>query len=361
LSSCHKACKNRLSTQIIENCSFWYLNKIDNFGDIDRKMAKHVKYFYNTNTLKYEKVEISIWKKLSRVFGFLATSVLFSLIIIAIAYTYLDSPKEKQLKDEIDALSEQYDILKAKMGKMEIVLNDLQDRDDNIYRTIFEAEPIALDIRKAGFGGVDRYKKLESSMYSSIMIDATKKLDKISKQLYVQSKSYDEITELVKRKSEMLSSIPAIQPISNKKLSHVGSGYGYRIHPIYKTRKMHTGMDFTAPTGTEIYATGDGIVVSPNSQMRGYGRYVVISHGFGYSTLYAHMSRIAVRVGQRVKRGQVIGYVGNTGASTAPHLHYEVRRANRPVNPINFYFNDLDPLEYEMMLEISSRSNQSFD
>ncbi len=319
------------------------------------------KYFYNTHTLKYERVEISFWKKTWRVFGFLATAIVFAVIIIAMAYTYLDSPKEKQLKREISQLIQQYDFLKKRMKQMDVVLTDLQDRDDNIYRVIFEAEPIPLDVRKAGFGGVDRYKDLESYIYTDIMKETTLKLDKISRQMYVQSKSYDELTKLVHRKADLLSSIPAIQPISNKSLRHIGSGYGYRIHPIYKTSKMHTGMDFTASIGTEIYATGDGVVITPDSKMRGYGKYVQINHGFGFSTLYAHMSRIVARPGQKVKRGQVIGYVGNTGASTAPHLHYEVRKSNNPINPINFYYNDLNPEEYEVMLEISSRSNQSFD
>lgn len=323
-------------------------------------MAKQT-YFYNTHTLKYERVEIGLWKRIGRILGFLATAIVFATVIIAMAYTYLDSPKEKRLKAEISQLSLQYEILQKRMKKMDVVLADLQDRDDNVYRVIFEAEPIPLDIRKAGFGGTDRYKDLEENMYSDIMVETTKKLDKVMHQLYIQSKSYDELTKLVKRKSELLSSIPAIQPIDNKTLRQIGSGFGYRIHPIYKTSKMHTGMDFTASIGTKIYATGDGTVVVPDSKMRGYGRYVELNHGFGFSTLYAHMSKIAVRPGQHVKRGQVIGYVGNTGQSTAPHLHYEVRKNNSPINPINFYYNDLNAEEFQVMLEISSRSNQSFD
>lgn len=323
-------------------------------------MAK-IKYHYNTHTLKYERVEISAWKRTLRILGFLSTAVVFALIIIAFAYTYLDSPKEKQLKREIAILGLQYDNLKSRMKQMDVVLSDLQDRDDNIYRVIFEAEPIPLDVRKAGFGGIDRYKDLESYSYSDIMVETTQKLDKVAHQLYIQSKSYDELTRLVKNKNQMLSSIPAIQPIANQNLKHVGSGFGYRIHPIYKTTKMHTGMDFTAPIGVEIYATGDGLVMGEEHNMRGYGRYVRINHGFGYSSLYAHMSRVVVRPGQKVKRGQIIGYVGNTGASTAPHCHYEVRKNNVPINPINFYYNDLSPEEFEKMLEISSESNQSFD
>jgi murein DD-endopeptidase MepM/ murein hydrolase activator NlpD len=324
-------------------------------------MARKVKYFYNTNTLKYEKVEISIGKKLLRVLGYLASVAVFASIVIMLAYSYLDSPKEKQLKREIEQLTLQYDLLKDRLKVMEVVLNDLEDRDDNIYRVIFEAEPIPSDIRKAGYGGVNKYKALETFDYSDLMIETSKKLDRIAKQMYVQSKSYDELLKEVKNKNKLLASIPAIQPISNKRLRAMASGFGYRIHPIYKTSKMHTGMDFTAPTGTPIYATGDGVIAEADGSGRGYGKHVVISHGYGYRTLYGHMSRIVARAGQSVKRGEIIGYVGSTGTSTAPHLHYEVRKNNKPINPINFYYNDLTPQEYELMLEMSQRANQSFD
>lgn len=323
-------------------------------------MAK-VKYHYNTSTLKYEKVEISLGKKLLRVLGFLAAAIVFAFIIIVLAYSYIDSPKEKQLKREISQLSLQYELLQDRLEQMNVVLGDLQERDDNIYRVIFEAEPIPLEVRNAGFGGVNKYKDLENFDYSDVMISTTKKLDRISKKVYVQSKSYDELLKLVRRKNELLSSIPAIQPVSNKDLTRMASGYGYRIHPIYKTSKMHTGMDFTAPIGTDIYATGDGVVVESDNSRRGYGNHVIINHGFGYKTLYGHMKRIKVRPGQKVKRGEVIGWVGSSGTSTAPHLHYEVLKDNKPINPINFYYNDLTPAEYERMLEISSRANQSFD
>lgn len=323
-------------------------------------MAK-VKYYYNTNTLKYEKVETSLVKKLLRVLGFLAAAIVFAFIIIVLAYSYIDSPKEKQLKREINQLTLQYELLEDRLEQINVVLSDLQERDDNIYRVIFEAEPIPLEVRNAGFGGVNKYKALENFDYSDVMIETTRKLDKISKKAYVQSKSYDELLKQVRTKNEMLSSIPAIQPLSNKDLTRMASGYGYRIHPIYKTSKMHTGMDFTAPVGTEIYATGDGTVVEYDVSRRGYGNHVIINHGYGYKTLYGHMKKIKVRPGQKVKRGEVIGWVGSSGTSTAPHLHYEVLKDNRPINPINFYYNDLSPAEYEKMLEISSRVNQSFD
>ncbi len=322
-------------------------------------MAK-VKYYYNTNTLKYEKVEVSIGKRLGRFVGFLSAVVVFSAAVIALAYAYLDSPKEKQLKREINQLTLQYEILQKRVKTLDKVMFDLQERDDNIYRVIFEAEPIPAEERYAGFGGVNRYRDISDFDYSALMIETTKKIDQLTKQAYIQSKSYDFLIKETKKKAELLSSIPAIQPIANKDLKRMASGYGYRIHPIYKTQKMHTGMDFTAPAGTEIYATGDGVVSKAGFE-RGYGNCVTISHGFGYTTLYGHMSRIKVRAGQRVKRGEVIGFVGNTGVSMAPHLHYEVHKNGNPVNPINFYFNDLTPAEYERMLEMSARANQSFD
>lgn len=324
-------------------------------------MAKKVKYFYNTHTLKYEKVELSIGRRLLRIAGYLASVAVFASIVMILAYTYIDSPKEKRLKREIDNLTLQYDLIKDRMKIMEVVLNDLEDRDDNIYRVIFEAEPIGNDVRKAGYGGINKYKALEGYDYSEIMIESTKKLDQVAKQMYVQSKSYDDLLKEVKNKNKLLASIPAIQPVANRKLKAMASGYGYRIHPVYKTSKMHTGMDFTAKIGTPIYATGDGYVITADGGGRGYGNHVVINHGYGYQTLYGHMSRIKIRRGQSVKRGEIIGYVGNTGTSTAPHLHYEVRKGGRPINPVNFYYNDLTPLEYEKMLEISATANQSFD
>ena len=322
-------------------------------------MAK-VKYFYNTNSLKYEKVTVSIGIKLWRVFRFLAATAVFASFILFLGYSYLDSPKEKQLKREISQLKLQYEILKDRMKQMDVVLGDLQDRDDNIYRVIFESNPIDEDIRKAGFGGVNRYRNLENYNYSELMVESTKKMDKLSKQLYIQSKSYDELIEEVKKKNELLASIPAIQPVANKKLKQMASGFGFRIHPIYKTSKMHQGMDFTAAIGTEIYATGDGVVINAGAE-RGYGNQVEISHGYGYMTRYAHMSKIKVRRGQKVKRGEVIGNVGSSGLSTGPHLHYEVHKNGKQINPINFYYNDLTPQEYEIMLEMSSKVNQSFD
>lgn len=281
--------------------------------------------------------------------------------MIVTFFQFFDSPKEKRLINEINHLVNQYEVLDNKMSKIEVVLDDIQKRDDNIYRTIFEADPIPTSIRKQGFGGINRYKELEGFSNSKIIIETSSKIDQLTKQLYLQSKSFDEIIDLTKDKLSMLASIPAIQPVSNKNLKRMASGYGYRIHPIYKTRKLHTGMDFSAKIGTEIYATGNGKISKVRRSKKGYGNYVEINHGYGYKTLYAHMSKSIVKKGQKVKRGEVIGYVGNTGTSVAPHLHYEVHKNGKKIDPVNFYYNDLSTEEYSKMLEISSQNNQSFD
>ncbi len=320
-----------------------------------------VKYHFDTHSLKYEKVVVSIRKRVWRVLGFLATAVVFASVIMFFAYTYFDSPKEKQLKREISQLKLQYDLINSRLDQVNSVVEDLHERDDNIYRVIFEADPIPSSVRNAGFGGVNRYKSLEGYSNSDLIIETTEKLDKISKKLYVQSKSFDEIYDLAKNKVEMLSSIPAIQPISNKKLKMIASGYGYRIDPVYKTMKFHEGIDFAAAHGTPIYATGNGTVKSAEMDNGGYGRCVVINHGFGYESRYGHCSRLNVRAGQKVKRGDVIGYVGSTGKSTGPHLHYEVLKGGKQINPISFFYNDLTPAEYDEVLQISSQSNQSLD
>ena len=323
-------------------------------------MAK-VKYYYDTKTLSYKRIELNRVKKIKNFFYFLTGSAFTGLIMVIIFFQFFDSPKEKILDREIKQLSSQYDIIEDKLQQVETVLDDIQQRDDNIYRIIFEADPIPKSIRKAGYGGVNRYKHLNGYKNSELVIATAKKMDQITKQLYIQSKSFDDIIELAKNKTDMLSSIPAIQPVANKNLSRMASGYGYRIHPIYKTRKLHTGMDFSAKTGTPIYATGDGKIEKVKRSRRGYGNHVIINHGFGYKTLYAHMSKFTVKRGQTINRGDIIGYVGNTGTSMAPHLHYEVHKGGKKINPVNFYYNDLTPEQYERMLEISSQNNQSFD
>lgn len=291
------------------------------------------------------------------------TGSLILAVLYGALFTYVfDSPKEKVLKRENAQMRLQYEILSKDLDKVEKVLAHLQETDDNLYRTVFEAEPIPTSLREGGIGGVNRYEELEGYDNSRIVIETAVRLDRIKKKTYVQSRSFDELKDLAGEKEEMLRSLPAIMPISNRDLRRTASGWGYRIHPIYKIRIFHEGMDFTASTGTEIYSTADGTVSRIRSSKRGYGNHIIIDHGFGYQTLYAHLSRFNnLKAGQSVKRGDVIGYVGSTGLSTAPHLHYEVHLNGKKVDPANYYFNDLTPDQYERMIELSMRSGQSFD
>jgi murein DD-endopeptidase MepM/ murein hydrolase activator NlpD len=323
-------------------------------------MAK-IRYQFNTKSLSYERVKMSIKDRVLQLLSFAGTGVVFAALGVLVAYNTIDSPREKALEREVDQLRLEYDILNQRLSQLNLVMEDLQDRDDNIYRVVFEAEPIPEQVRKAGFGGVNRYKQYRGMENSDLVVETMKKADILSKMMVVQSKSYDEILEMIKKKTAMLMAIPAIQPVNNKDLKRMASGFGYRTDPVYKTTKFHAGMDFSAPVGTEIYATGDGIVTRADADASGYGNHVRITHGYGYLTLYGHMSKIKVRRGQKVKRGDVIGYVGNTGKSVGPHLHYEVHKNDQAVNPVNFYYNDLSPEEYSRMIELAGTENQAFD
>ena len=320
-----------------------------------------VKYYYDTKTLAYKIIERSKLQMLKRVVFFITSSTAIALGLVVLFFSIFDSPKEKELKREINNLLVQYELLESQIVNSSHILDELQERDDNIYRVIFEAEPIDASIRRAGFGGVNRYKKYEGFKHSDLVAELHKKVDQVSKAIYVQSKSFDAVLDLAQNKEEMLAHIPAIQPVANKNLKRMASGYGNRIHPVYKTKKMHWGMDFSAPKGCEVYATGDGKIEKVKRSKRGYGNQVKIDHGYGYKTFYAHLNKYIVKRGQKVKRGDLIGYVGSTGTSTAPHLHYEVIKNKRKVNPVNYYFNDLTAEEYDKMLELSSQENQSFD
>ncbi|MEO6882521.1 MAG: peptidoglycan DD-metalloendopeptidase family protein [Bacteroidia bacterium] len=320
-----------------------------------------VKYRYNTKSLTYEKVQIAFKDRFKKLLSYLATGTVFAGVTVFIAFTYFNSPKELAQKREITELKLQYDLLNKRMDLASQVLNNLQDRDDNIYRVILEAPPIPNDVRKAGFGGVDRYQDLQGYDNSDLLVETTKKLDIITKQLYIQSKSFDEVAKLAENKKEMLANIPAIQPIATKDLIEIGSGFGWRMHPIFKTMHFHTGVDLVAHEGTPIYASGDGVVEPLASTEDGYGNHVVIDHGYGYESLYGHMSKIIVQPGQKVKRGEVIGYVGSTGLSTGPHLHYEVIKNGERVNPVNFFYHDLTPAEFQQITRAASQPGQSFD
>jgi murein DD-endopeptidase MepM/ murein hydrolase activator NlpD len=321
-----------------------------------------IKYRFNTKSLTYEKASVTLKEWVWRILSYLAIGLVFATATILVSRQFLPSPSEKKQNREIEALKLQYELLQKKMEQAEIVLKDLEDRDDNIYRTIFESEPLPKSIRYGGTGGSDKYSAFESYENSELLLSTTERLDELIKRLYIQSKSFDDVVRMAKNKEKLIASIPAIMPINQKDLAHaVTSGFGWRTHPIYKTPEFHPGMDFTAETGTPIYATGDGIVEVADNLAQGYGNHVVIDHGFGYETLYGHMSRIKARVGQKVLRGELIGWVGSTGLSTAPHVHYEVIKNGEKVNPINFYYNDLSPQQYQMLVELSKKASQSFD
>jgi murein DD-endopeptidase MepM/ murein hydrolase activator NlpD len=313
-------------------------------------------FYYNPRTLAYEKRKRSGRVVFLRFLRSLLTIFVFAALGIFLAYSFLDSPKERMLKREISQYEFQFTLLNERLNQIETVLGHIREKDDNIYRVIFEAEPIPPSIRNAGFGGTDRYARLDGYKNSQTIIETTKKLDRITSQLVVQSKSLDEVFEMARNKSLMLAHIPAIQPIE-KGLGNIVSGYGMRYHPILKVRRMHWGIDITAPSGTPIYATADG-TVNFNGRKGGYGKTCMVDHGYGYQTLYGHMKTVTVKKGQRVKRGEIIGYVGSTGLSQAPHVHYEVIYNNKKVDPVNYFYNDFTPEEFEKILELASRDTQ---
>lgn len=327
-------------------------------------MAKK-KYKFNPETLSYERVGISLKEKFIKVATYLSSSLALALIIVFVIINTYETPKAKAIKRENQQLLSQYELMSKDLDRIENVLAELQQRDDNIYRVIFESDPIPSSVRQAGFGGSNSYSHLESLDNNKLIIETARKLDKLSKEAYIQSKSYDEVLELALNKEKMLASIPAVQPVKNEDLKRTASGWGYRMHPIYKVRKMHYGMDFTAPVGTPVFATGDGVIVERSGSKRsrvGFGLVVKIDHGYGYETVYAHLNGFEVkRIGQEVKRGEIIGYVGNSGGSTAPHLHYEVHKNGKAVNPQYFYYKDLTPQEYDKMIAISSNIGQTLD
>ena len=320
-------------------------------------MAK-VKYYYDEDTLSYRKISVKksdYYRKI--LFSFLGVILIAFIGFIGFSQI-IKSPTERAQERELENLKFHYDLIDRRVAETSEILNQLQERDNNIYRSYFEANPIPEEQRKAGFGGVNRYKSLEGFDNSGLIKQLTKEVDILSKQMVVQSKSLDEIVTLAKEKKVMLASIPAILPIKKGDF-YVASGYKMRMHPILKINKFHKGMDFTAPKGTPVYASGDG-VVSLAQRSSTFGKVIFIEHGFGYKTVYAHLSKMAVRKRKKVKRGDLIGYVGNTGLSVAPHLHYEVHKNGRAVNPINFYYGNLSLSEFAT-LQKSSEESQSYD
>ncbi len=322
-----------------------------------------VKYYYDSDTLSYRKIEHKKGRKtkifLLSLLGMLLSG--FLLLLLYLNLPFLETPKEKALQRELSNLQLQYDLINKKMDQAATVLSEIEERDNTIYRVYFEANPISEEQRKAGFGGVNRYKSLEGYDNSDLIIETNKKLDVLTKQIVVQSKSLDEIADLAIEKEKLLAAIPSIQPVKNEDLTRMASGYGFRKDPFTKVRKFHWGMDFTAPRGTPVYATGDGVVKRADRRSSGYGKHIRIDHGFGYVSLYAHLYKYNVKKGQRVKRGDIIGYVGNTGRSQAPHLHYEIFKDERRVNPLNFYYGNLSASEFADLLKKAELENQSLD
>lgn len=324
-------------------------------------MAKKVKYFYNPSNLRFEKHVTPRWVWAMRITGWVCTAAVFATIIVWFAYTYFDSPKEKYLKNQIAEMELEMEFMNNKMDTMGVILGELAMRDDNIYRVIFEAEPVSRNERIAGIGGSERFQRLNKLDNAELLKNTALKLELIRRQMVVQSKSFDEITVLISDKENLLEHTPSIQPVSNKDLERIASGFGWRIHPIYKFAKFHEGLDFTAPKGTDVFATADGTIIQADNNSSGYGNVIVIDHGYGYKTRYAHLSAFKAKAGQKVKRGELIGKVGNSGLSTAPHLHYEVEKGVIKIDPINFFYNDLSAEEYLRMIELANKSNQSYD
>ncbi len=321
---------------------------------------RNVYYKFDPVTETYERVNLSAKDRILIVVRHLLTGVIIGVGLFCFLIYFVELPTHKILRNENNRLTSQYKVLSRQLNEISGVLDDIQERDNNMYRVIYQAEPIPFSIRKAGYGGTNRYEELMSMNDAELVVSTSQKMDVLSKQLYIQSKSFDEIVVLMGKNEERLQCIPAIQPVSNKDLKRTASGYGMRIDPVYKSPKFHAGMDFTAPVGTDIYATGNG-KISFTGWKQGYGNTVIIDHGYNYETLYAHMEDIFVAEGKTIKRGEIIGSVGNTGKSTGPHCHYEVRYKGNPENPQNYYFMDLTPEEYDQMIHISANAGQVFD
>jgi murein DD-endopeptidase MepM/ murein hydrolase activator NlpD len=322
---------------------------------------KKIKYYYNTNTLRYEKLEVPLRVKLLRVFGFVAAALVTAGLISYVAFQFIGSPKEKILQQQNENLRDRYKQLDNQVQSITQQMQELEKRDNDVYRAIFEANPIPDSARAKELENKLEVATVQGIKDNQLVASIISTLNNLSSRIISQKKSYDEVDNLVKNKAELLSHTPAIQPISNKDLNRVASGYGYRIDPVYKTTKFHAGLDFSAPQGTPIYATANGTVTTSGNSGNGYGNHVIINHGYGYETLYGHMVRVKSRNGQAVKRGEVIGWVGSTGKSTGPHCHYEVHKNGEKINPIYFFFNDLSPEQFDLLLKKAAASNQSFD
>lgn len=324
-------------------------------------MAKQKHYIFNQLTQDFEVLETSKSRTFMRIL-LISLSVLGIAFLFAILlFTFIKSPKEKAQARELEYMKLKYEILNDRLDDLEALMTDMEQRDNNLYRMMFEADPIPSQVRRSGFSDADRYADLYGYMNSDLVVSAARKLDIISSQLYNQSVSYDSLFVMARNKSDMLAHIPAIFPLKEIEVKYISSYFGYRPDPIYKIEKFHSGMDFTAAMGTEAYATGDGVVYDVERNDWGYGNVVILDHGYGYKTRYAHLLKPAVRKGQKVKRGQVIGYIGATGKATGVHLHYEVLKNDNQIDPINFFYQDLTPDEYDLILQQSTLPTQTMD
>jgi murein DD-endopeptidase MepM/ murein hydrolase activator NlpD len=322
---------------------------------------KKIKYYYNTHTLRYEKLETPLRVKLLRVFGFIAAALVTAMLISLLAFRFLGSPNEKLLAAENERMKDRYREMNEQLKKVEQQMKELEARDNEVYRSIFEANPIPDSARLKDLEKQQQIAKVEGMEQSDLVNSIITSLNNMSSRIKAQQASYKDLGEMTKDKEKLLAATPAIQPVSNKDLKRIASGFGYRIDPVYKTVKLHPGLDFTSPAGTPIYATADGVIELAGNRGDGYGNVVIINHGYGYKTLYGHMYRIKAKGGQRVKRGEVIGWVGSTGKSTGPHCHYEVIKNGNKIDPIYFFYNDLTPEQFDRLLKLAAASNQSFD
>jgi len=320
-----------------------------------------IKYYYDTETCKYERIKTSTGDLILNTLGIFCLTVAMAVGLLILYGAYFESPKELLLRNEVKEMEFYYENLAVEVEKLHQQLSNIEYRDDNIYRVVLGAEPIDKSIREAGVGGLDRYEDIKNKniLHADLIVKLSENVDNLRRKIYIETKSQDDVVELAESKEKLFAAIPAIQPVANKQLIALASGFGLRFHPIYKVKKMHTGIDFAAAIGTPIYATADGVIDRLDVSFSGYGKMIEIDHGFGYRTRYAHMHGFAVRQGQKIKRGDLIGYVGDTGLSTAPHLHYEVFVNGVHANPVHYFFNDLNPAEYEKIIELASIENQS--
>ncbi len=326
-----------------------------------RTEMKKIKYYYNTSTLRYEKLETPLRVKLLRVFGFIAAALVTAALISMIAFQFIGSPRERFLEQQNKNYRSRFRDVEKELAVLEQQMKELEKRDNDVYRSIFEANPIPDSARARRIELEQEIAKVEKIKDDQMAASILKTIDNLKNRMAVQRKSYTELTALISNKEQMLAHTPAIQPVHNKDLTRIASGFGYRIDPVYKTAKFHAGLDFSAPQGTPIYATADGTVTTSGNTGNGYGNHVIINHGYGYETLYAHMVRVKAPNGKSIKRGEVIGWVGSTGKSTGPHCHYEVHKYGKELDPVYFFYNDLSPEQFDLLLKKAASSNQSLD